>query len=56
VEAARNCVNSIFVFLVDEGLPTELGFLNLSQAFAPILARNGGGALLNVLSLLSWVI
>ena len=31
------------------------GILNLSQAFAPILARNGGGAILNVLSLLSWV-
>jgi NAD(P)-dependent dehydrogenase (short-subunit alcohol dehydrogenase family) len=31
------------------------GILNLSQAFAPILARNGGGTILNVLSLLSWV-
>jgi len=29
--------------------------LNLSQAFAPVLASNGGGAILNVLSLLSWV-
>jgi len=32
-----------------------LGPLQLSQAFAPILARNGGGAILNVLSALSWV-
>ncbi len=32
-----------------------LGPLQLSQAFAPILARNGGGAVLNVLSVLSWV-
>jgi NAD(P)-dependent dehydrogenase (short-subunit alcohol dehydrogenase family) len=31
------------------------GILNLSQAFAPVLARNGGGAILNVLSVLSWV-
>jgi NAD(P)-dependent dehydrogenase (short-subunit alcohol dehydrogenase family) len=31
------------------------GILNLSQAFAPVLASNGGGAILNVLSLLSWV-
>jgi NAD(P)-dependent dehydrogenase (short-subunit alcohol dehydrogenase family) len=31
------------------------GILNLSQAFAPTLARNGGGAILNVLSVLSWV-
>lgn len=31
------------------------GPLQLSQAFAPILARNGGGAILNILSALSWV-
>jgi NAD(P)-dependent dehydrogenase (short-subunit alcohol dehydrogenase family) len=31
------------------------GILNLSQAFAPILASNGGGAILNVLSMFSWV-
>jgi NAD(P)-dependent dehydrogenase (short-subunit alcohol dehydrogenase family) len=32
-----------------------LGPLSLSRAFAPILARNGGGAIINVLSALSWV-
>ncbi len=32
-----------------------LGSLQLSQAFAPVLARNGGGAILNILSALSWV-
>ena len=31
------------------------GMLRLSKAFAPILATNGGGALLNVLSIVSWV-
>jgi NAD(P)-dependent dehydrogenase (short-subunit alcohol dehydrogenase family) len=31
------------------------GTLAMSQAFAPILASNGGGALVNVLSVLSWV-
>jgi NAD(P)-dependent dehydrogenase (short-subunit alcohol dehydrogenase family) len=31
------------------------GILNLSQTFAPILATNGGGAILNILSLFSWV-
>lgn len=31
------------------------GILNLSRAFAPVLARNGGGALLNVLSVASWI-
>jgi NAD(P)-dependent dehydrogenase (short-subunit alcohol dehydrogenase family) len=32
-----------------------LGTLDVSRSFAPILARNGGGAVLNVLSVLSWV-
>jgi NAD(P)-dependent dehydrogenase (short-subunit alcohol dehydrogenase family) len=31
------------------------GPLLLSRAFAPILAKNGGGAIVNVLSILSWV-
>jgi NAD(P)-dependent dehydrogenase (short-subunit alcohol dehydrogenase family) len=32
-----------------------LGTLRVSQAFAPVLARNGGGALLNVASIASWI-
>ena len=31
------------------------GLLRVSQAFAPVLASNGGGALLNVLSIASWI-
>ncbi|MCC2955682.1 SDR family oxidoreductase [Massilia sp. IC2-477] len=31
------------------------GILNVSRAFAPVLARNGGGAFLNVLSVASWI-
>jgi NAD(P)-dependent dehydrogenase (short-subunit alcohol dehydrogenase family) len=31
------------------------GPLAMSRAFAPILARHGGGAIINVLSVLSWV-
>jgi NAD(P)-dependent dehydrogenase (short-subunit alcohol dehydrogenase family) len=31
------------------------GMLRMSKAFAPILQGNGGGALLNVLSIASWV-
>jgi NAD(P)-dependent dehydrogenase (short-subunit alcohol dehydrogenase family) len=31
------------------------GTLSVSRAFAPVLARNGGGAVLNVLSVLSWI-
>src|SRR5689334_10294886 len=31
------------------------GMLRMSRAFAPVLAANGGGALLNVLSTVSWI-
>lgn len=31
------------------------GMLNMSKAFAPVLKANGGGALLNVLSAVSWI-
>lgn len=31
------------------------GMLRISQAFAPVLAENGGGALLNVLSVAAWL-
>ncbi|MFT4196610.1 MAG: SDR family oxidoreductase [Pseudoxanthomonas sp.] len=37
-------------------LETNLhGMLAVSRAFAPILRRNGGGALVNMLSVLSWL-
>ncbi len=37
-------------------LDTNLfGVLRVSRAFAPVLARNGGGALLNVASIASWI-
>ena len=37
-------------------LETNLfGVLRVSRAFAPVLARNGGGALLNVASVASWI-
>ena len=32
-----------------------IGTLQASQAFAPVLAANGGGAIVNVLSILSWI-
>ncbi len=32
-----------------------VGPLRLSQAFAPVLAKHGGGAILNVLSVASWI-
>jgi len=50
--------------LLDEGSIEELrrmmdtnvyGMLRVSQAFAPVLANNRGGAFLNVLSVASWI-
>jgi len=42
--------------LLRDHLETNLyGVLHMSHAFAPVLARNGGGAILNILSILSWV-
>ncbi|MDX3850197.1 SDR family oxidoreductase [Streptomyces sp. AK02-01A] len=32
-----------------------LGSLRVAQAFAPVLRRNGGGAMVNILSAVSWV-
>lgn len=32
-----------------------IGPLRVSRAFAPVLARNGGGAIVNVLSVASWI-
>lgn len=32
-----------------------LGLISMTQAFAPVLAANGGGAFVNVLSVASWV-
>ncbi|MBI3144146.1 MAG: SDR family oxidoreductase [Pseudogulbenkiania sp.] len=31
------------------------GMIQVSQAFAPVLAANGGGAVVNVLSVVSWI-
>jgi NAD(P)-dependent dehydrogenase (short-subunit alcohol dehydrogenase family) len=32
-----------------------LGLLDVSRAFAPVLAKQGGGALANILSVVSWI-
>jgi len=44
IEAARSQLETNF-----------FGPLQLSRAFAPVLAANGGGAILNVLSIASWI-
>jgi NAD(P)-dependent dehydrogenase (short-subunit alcohol dehydrogenase family) len=42
--------------LLREQLETNLfGMLHMSRGFAGVLANNGGGAILNILSILSWV-
>lgn len=42
--------------LLREQLETNLfGVLRMSRAFAGILGRNGGGAVVNILSILSWI-
>jgi short-subunit dehydrogenase len=42
--------------ILREQLETNVfGMLNMSRAFAGILGNNGGGALLNILSMFSWV-
>jgi short-subunit dehydrogenase len=44
------------ITLLRDQLETNLfGVLNMSRAFADILGRNGGGAILNILSILSWI-
>lgn len=32
-----------------------LGLMSMTQAFAPVLAANGGGAFVNMLSVVSWI-
>jgi len=44
IEAARSQLETNF-----------FGPLQLSRAFAPVLAANGGGAIVNVLSIASWI-
>lgn len=44
------------VALIREELDTNLfGTLSMIRAFAPVLARNGGGGIINVLSAASWI-
>jgi NAD(P)-dependent dehydrogenase (short-subunit alcohol dehydrogenase family) len=49
-------VEGDLVPLLREQLETNLfGMLHMSRGFAGILGKNGGGAILNILSVLSWV-
>jgi NAD(P)-dependent dehydrogenase (short-subunit alcohol dehydrogenase family) len=52
---SRLLEDSVFEAARDEFETNSLGLLAMSRAFAPVLATNGGGAILNVLSVLSWM-
>ncbi len=55
-------IGRVGALLSEDGLPVLreqletnlIGVLNVTRAFAGVLARNGGGTLLNMLSILSW--
>ena len=56
-------IGAVGGFLVEGSVETArsqletnyFGPLRMSQAFAPVLAANGGGAIVNVLSVVSWI-
>jgi NAD(P)-dependent dehydrogenase (short-subunit alcohol dehydrogenase family) len=49
-------INNAGVMLKSPMLANVYGVLAMVRAFAPILARNGGGAIVNVLSVVSWFV
>lgn len=40
---------------IADSVVNVFGLLHVARAFAPVLARNGGGAVFNMLSALSWI-
>lgn len=56
IAATGGFLNADSIALAERHFATNLfGPLRLTQAFAPVLAANGGGAILNVLSVASWI-
>ena len=55
VKANGSVIAYDYLILSVGGQTNFFGMLRVSQAFAPALKENGGGALLNVLSVASWV-
>ena len=54
VAHAQNLVDGDIELIRSEIETNVFGLLNLTRAFAPVLQRHGGGAILNVLSAASW--
>ncbi len=56
IAATGGFLNEDSIASAERHFATNLfGPLRLTQAFAPVLAANGGGAILNVLSVASWI-
>lgn len=56
IAATGGFLNEDSIASAERHFATNLfGPLRLTQAFAPVLAANGGGAVLNVLSVASWI-
>jgi NAD(P)-dependent dehydrogenase (short-subunit alcohol dehydrogenase family) len=56
IAAVKGLLEDDSIALTQQMMETNVyGLLRVSQAFAPVLAANGGGALLNVLSVSSWI-
>jgi NAD(P)-dependent dehydrogenase (short-subunit alcohol dehydrogenase family) len=54
ITAGQNLVTGDLAVIRQELETNLFGTLSMVRAFAPVLAANGGGAVLNVLSALSW--
>ncbi|GMA23457.1 short-chain dehydrogenase [Luteimicrobium album] len=55
VGGARSLLSSTVEEVEDVFATNVFGALRVAKQFAPVLARNGGGALVDVLSVLSWL-
>jgi NAD(P)-dependent dehydrogenase (short-subunit alcohol dehydrogenase family) len=55
VSAGQNLIDGDLEQIRLEMGTNFFGTLNVVRAFAPVLAANGGGAILNMLSVLSWI-
>lgn len=54
-EVSRGALDPLYIGSVSRMIQTNFyGVVRASQAFAPVISRNGGGAIINVLSSVTW--
>lgn len=54
-EVSRGALDPLYIDSVERMIQTNLyGIVRASQTFAPVIAGNGGGAIINVLSNVAW--